>query len=44
MSHSKPTDPTANRADIDRTRAELADTVGQLSDKVNVKVQASSAS
>ena len=34
-------DPEAVRADIDRTRAELADTVDQLSDKLNVKAQAS---
>ena len=36
-----PADPDAVRADIDRTRAELADTVDRLAEKTNVKAQAS---
>lgn len=36
----QPVDPDAIRADIERTRSELSDTVNQLSDKLNVKSQA----
>ena len=35
-----PSDPDAIRADIEQTRAELAQTVDALSDKLNVKAQA----
>jgi hypothetical protein len=36
-----PADPDAVRADIDRTRAGLADTVDQLSKKLDVRAQTS---
>jgi Protein of unknown function (DUF3618) len=36
----EPTDPDAIRADIERTRSELSDTVNQLSEKLNPKTQA----
>ncbi|MDQ1537676.1 MAG: hypothetical protein QOE58_2069 [Actinomycetota bacterium] len=46
MSNTKSTapseaDPDAVRADLERTRSELADTVDQLSEKLNVKAQVS---
>lgn len=41
MSDFTPSDPDAIRTDIERTRAELADTVDALAAKADVKAQAS---